>query len=124
MEHFSFNDLPQAVQEISVRLVRMENLLLKKQLPPQTEITKPYTLPEAAKFCRMPLPTFRANLSKRKVSGSKLGKRWVFQQSDLDKFLQKFHHSTSDEIQESVDQALRSQRRKEKKGMTIEGGAK
>lgn len=111
MEHFSFNDLPQAVQEISVRLVRVEDLLLKKQPPPQTEITKPYTLPEAAKFCRMPLPTFRANLSKRKVSGSKLGKRWVFQQSDLDKFLQKYHYSTSDEIQEGVDKALRSQRR-------------
>ncbi len=124
MEHFSFNDLPQAVQEISSRLVRVENLLRDKQFPPLPEISKLFTLPEAAEFCRMPVPTFRAHLSKRNVSGSKPGKKWIFTKQDLDKFLLSFHFETKDEIEEGVDQALRSRRRQEKKEMTIEGGAR
>lgn len=124
MNAITFNDLPEAVREIGFRLGRVEDLLREKQNPTLLEITKVYTLPEAATYCRMPVPTFRLHLSKRNVSGSKLGKRWLFKQSDLDKYLQKFHYGTNDEIKEGVDQALRSRRRQEKKEMTIEGGAR
>ena len=108
MEHYSFNDLPQAIQEVTLRLGRVENLLQDKQYQSQPKIHKIYTLPEAALYCRMPIPTFRTHLAKRNVSGSKPGKRWVFRQEDLDKFLQKFHMQTKDEI----DKAIRSKNKK------------
>jgi hypothetical protein len=112
MNLITFNDLPEAVREIGFRLSRVEDLLREKQNPPTREFTKIYTLPEAATYCRMPIPTFRLHLTKRNVSGSKPSKRWVFYQDDLDKFLKKFHHKTNDEIRLQVDQTIRSRRRR------------
>lgn len=131
MNTITFNQLPEAVQEgneavhqANRSLEEIKELLINHFFSNTIQRDKPYTLPEAASYCRMPIPTFRLHLSKRNVSGSKPGKIWIFRQEDLDKFLQKFHHTTNDEIKEGVDKTLRAQRRREKKETTIEGGAR
>lgn len=122
----SFDQLPEvaqqtneATQETIVRLQRIEKLLQDHMFLNGHKLDKPYTLSEAAEYCRMPVPTFRKHLSKRNVSGSKLGKRWLFTKEDLDKYLQSFHYETKDEIKEGVEKALRTQRRGKAKELAV-----
>lgn len=42
---------------------------------------KLFTLPEAAEFLRMPIQTFREH--RPRIGGSKIGKRWLFTESEL-----------------------------------------
>jgi len=44
-----------------------------------------YLLDEAADYLRLPIPTFRKY--REEIGGSKLGRRWVFTEDELDKFL-------------------------------------
>jgi len=47
--------------------------------------SKNYLLEEAAEYLRLPVPTFRK--FREEIGGSKLGRRWVFTEGELDKFL-------------------------------------
>lgn len=49
-----------------------------------------YTLPEAAKYLKMAEPTLRLYIRQGDITGSRLGKRWMFQKKDLEKFLERF----------------------------------
>ena len=71
-----------------------------------------YTVPEAAEYCRMAVPTFRTYLAKRKVSGIKFGKSWVFTNEDLEKFLEKYRIKTIDEIEQEATDYLTSRSKK------------
>lgn len=114
METISFDQLPEAVQQANIRLSRIEELLQNHF--PQTVIQPDnrYTLPEASAYCRMPIPSFRAHLAKRNVSGSKPGKSWIFTEKDLDKFLQKFYCKTKDELRDEVNNGTHTSSRREK----------
>lgn len=46
---------------------------------------KNYSLEEAAKTLKMAAPTFR--VYRPQIGGSKIGRRWVFTESELDLFL-------------------------------------
>ncbi|MGE4289973.1 MAG: helix-turn-helix domain-containing protein [Salinivirgaceae bacterium] len=54
---------------------------------------KNFNLEEAANYCRLPASTFRLFLSEGKITGSKIGKRWVFTCIDLDKFIENFRRA-------------------------------
>lgn len=77
---------------------------------PQPISEKKYTLPEAAEYCRMAEPTFRTYLSKREVSGCKLGKPWLFTQNDLDTFLNRYRVKSKSEIEQASEIILRRAR--------------
>jgi hypothetical protein len=112
MEPISFNSLPEAVQQANIRLCRIEQLLHSHFPKTVIQPDNRFKLPEAAAYCRMPVPTFRAHLSKRNVSGSKPGKSWIFTVQDLDKFLQKFYCKTSDELRDEVNNGQHTSNRR------------
>jgi hypothetical protein len=60
---------------------------------------KYYTLEEAAKFLRMPEGTFRRHLPK--ITRSKLGKRWIFSEENLIKFVEANQSKPIQELQPS-----------------------
>lgn len=74
---------------------------------PQPISEKNYTIPEAAEYCRMAESTFRTYLSKREVSGCKLGKPWLFTQKDLDAFLNRYRIKSKSEIEQASEIILR-----------------
>lgn len=120
MSEYKKNDMSDILFS-PIRLAELESLIEKSVFKVVSKIQtqqiiesyeRLYTLNEAANYCRMPLPTFRLHLSKRNVSGSKPGKKWIFTQEDLDKFLRKFHHKTKDEIRSGVDQTISSRKRR------------
>jgi excisionase family DNA binding protein len=59
-----------------------------------------FLLEEAADYLKMPVPSFR--LHQHKIGGIKIGKRWMFTRSDLDRFMEKNRHKTLDEIREDL----------------------
>lgn len=67
--------------------------------------------PEAAAYCRMAVPTFRSYLSRGEISGIKLGKAWLFTQSDLDTFLNRYRTKSNAEIADMSNDYLRRARR-------------
>jgi len=93
----TFDQLPEAIEQVNRRLEKIEILLSDPGRYQQRE-DKLLRLPAAAEYCTMPVSTFRAHLYKRNVTGSKPGKHWVFRKEDLDEFLLKFRHKTSDEL--------------------------
>jgi hypothetical protein len=46
-----------------------------------------YYLEEASQYLRMAVPTLRMHRSK--IGGTKIGKRWVFTEEELDRFIEK-----------------------------------
>lgn len=110
-KNLTFNELPQAVTQISDKIGHLEELILALGKPastPKQDIR--YTLPEAAAYCRMANPTFRCYLSKREVGGYKLGKAWLFTQGDLDAFLLKYRTQTTEQIALKSETILRRAR--------------
>ncbi len=61
-------------------------------------------LPEAAAYCRMPVPTFREYLGRKEIRGSKIGKSWRFFVEDLDEFILKYRSKTNSDIKEEIDE--------------------
>lgn len=100
-------NLPELVIEQGHQLERIEKTLLNLNQPPSHVVDKRYTLPEASDYCRMAVPTFRSYLSKRKVSGIKFGKSWVFTQEDLDTFLNQYRVKTINELRQEANEYLR-----------------
>jgi hypothetical protein len=58
---------------------------------------KVYTLPEAAEFLRIPEWTFRKY--RPQVGGSKLGKRWLFTETELLGYLESKRHKPVQDLQ-------------------------
>ncbi len=102
--------VPEAIKNQSLQLERLERLLINQAKPQSIIPSKRYTLPEAAEYCRMAVPTFRTYLSKRKISGIKFGKSWVFTHKDLEKFLQSYRVKTAEEINLEASDYLISKR--------------
>ncbi len=75
-----------------------------------------YNLIEAENYCNLAVPTFRAHLAKRNVSGSKPGKRWIFCQEDLDDFLKKFRRRTRFESSWDIEDIIVNQRKTSQSG--------
>jgi len=104
--------------EINERLIRIEYDLknLKKYLESNSNCDhindSLFTLSEAAKYCKMAIPTFRLYLAKREVSGSKPGKSWKFTKQDLDMFLNKYKCRTVDELRNEAETCLYNEKGK------------
>lgn len=107
----SFNDLPIVVGQIGNRLDSIEKLLQSINSPASTpKQSIRFTLPEAADYCRMAVPTFRVYLRKREVGGCKLGKAWLFTREDLDTFLAKYRTMTAEQVALKSETILRRPR--------------
>ena len=107
--NLTFEQLPEAVDEVNRRLERIEALLTQSKNKPLQE-NKNYLLKEAAGYCRMPDTTFRHHLKKGHVVGSKPGRSWIFSKQNLDEFLHKFRSKTREELQVEAEEIIISKR--------------
>lgn len=61
---------------------------------------KKYTLLEAANYLRLFPSTFRVH--QHKIGGVKIGRNWMFTQSELDRFIARNHRENLYEIREKL----------------------
>ena len=98
MQKVTFDLMPSFIEQMAVKIDKIETLLSEKQ-PPKIDTSKrKYKLPEAALYCGMSEPAFRTYIYKRKVAGTKFAKAWLFLEEDLDKFIKDYRKPTADEL--------------------------
>lgn len=69
---------------------------------PQNSPKKLYSKAEAADYLKIPEATIYQLTSKRRIPFSKVGRRLVFRQEDLERWLQDNHKMTRKEIEDSI----------------------
>lgn len=74
--------------------------------PVEREKREIFILPEAADYCRMPVPTFREYLARNEIRGAKIGRSWRFLIEDLDQFIQNYRRKTNADIEKKIDDEL------------------
>lgn len=89
-EKLTLEELLAQFPETAQRVDAIFDLLKNQKQSEPTKEESVYTLPEAARYLKMAEPTLRLYIRQGDITGSRLGKRWLFQQCDLDKFLERF----------------------------------
>ncbi len=63
-----------------------EALEIKKGFQSEKDYNKKFSLPEAAEYVGLPVPSFR--IHQHKIGGVKIGKKWKFAKDELDRFIE------------------------------------
>lgn len=110
MTEISFNDLPEAVAELTKKVDELYNVI--KNVQPQETADQFLTVDETAKFLNLSVPTIYSKVSRRELPYMKRGKRLYFARKDLETYLQDGRVKTVREIEAEADQYLTSKTRR------------
>lgn len=94
----TFENLPEAVQEVNYRLERLEKILLNKAEKELNDLDRRMNIKEAAEFINCAVPTVYGLVFHRTIPHEKKGKRLYFLKSELVEWLKKGKRLTVDEI--------------------------
>ena len=106
----SFNDLPEAVAELTKKVDELYKIITNVQ-PQETE-DQFLTVEETAKFLHLSVPTVYTKASRRELPFMKRSNRLYFAKSDLEDYLKDGRVKTVSEIEEEADQFLSSKSRR------------
>ncbi|TXK45826.1 helix-turn-helix domain-containing protein [Pontibacter qinzhouensis] len=111
MEHFTFEQLPQALSLLHEKINRIERLLTEQQ--PLVEKEMLLNVSQAAAFLHLSVATLYTKVSCREVPFSKRGKRLYFRKSELEEWVRQGRRKTVSEIrQEAVQKASNNGRKR------------
>jgi excisionase family DNA binding protein len=111
MRTYTFDDLPETVNEINKKLDRLTRLFLldKKATPLQRD--KLLTIEEASKMLTLKKSTIYVLVSKKKIPVSKKGKRLYFSSKDLEDWIREGRNATLKELDKRRDSFLNSKKK-------------
>ena len=110
MSTISFNDLPEAVTELTRKVDELYKVI--KNVQPQETADQFLTVDETAEFLNLSVPTIYSKVSKRELPYMKRGKRLYFARKDIETYLQAGRVKTVREIEAEADQYLTSKTRR------------
>jgi len=110
MTTISFNDLPEAVTELTRKVDELYKVINKVQ--PQEPEDQFLTVEQTADFLTLSVPTIYSKVSRRELPHMKRGKRLYFARKDLEAYLQGGRVKTVSEIEAEADQYLTSRKRR------------
>jgi len=101
----TFEKLPEAVSQLNKKLDNIEQLLLEggNKSTPQDELL---TVPQAADFLSLAIPTVYTMTSRGELPFMKRSKRIYFSRFELMDYLKKGRQKTTQEIEAEADQFL------------------
>lgn len=82
----TFNDLPEAVAELTRKVDELYKVITNAQIQDAQE--QFLTVDETAKFLNLSVPTIYSKVGKREIPYMKRGKRLYFARKDLETYLQ------------------------------------
>ena len=85
MKEISFNNLPEAVAELTRKVDELYNVI--KNVQPQDPQDQFLSVRETAEFLNLSVPTIYSKVSKRELPYMKRGKRLYFNRKDLETYL-------------------------------------
>ena len=105
-QHFTFDQLPAVVSQLSRKLDKIEQLLIQ-----QNDLSEPsdqlFTVHEAAEFLSLAVPTVYALASRSELPYMKRSKRLYFSRLELMDYLKDGRKKTTIEIQEEAIELAR-----------------
>ena len=104
MAAISFNDLPEAVAELTRKVDELYKVIINVQ--PQDPAEQFLTVDETAKFLNLSVPTIYSKVSKRELPYMKRGKRLYFARKDLETYLQSGRVKTVRELEDEEEKRL------------------
>jgi excisionase family DNA binding protein len=110
MTTISFNDLPEAVAELTRKVDELYKIITNVQ--PEDTAEQFLTVHETAKFLNLSVPTIYSKVARRELPYMKRGKRLYFARKDLETYLQGGRVKTVREIEDEADQYLTSKNRR------------
>jgi excisionase family DNA binding protein len=100
METITFEQLPSAVTQLSIKIENIERLLLenkKKLLSDQSE--ELLTIQEASKFLHLSVPTIYSKVSRGELPVMKRSKRLYFSRDELLQYVKEGRKKTIEEVE-------------------------
>lgn len=107
METITFDQLPQAVSQLSQRLANIENLLSRQQSNSSNEVEELLSVQKTAEFLNLSVPTIYSKVSKGELPVMKRSKRLYFSRAELMEYLKKGRKRTNSEIEEGACEYLK-----------------
>jgi len=109
MEKLTFEQLPQAVSEILVKLENIERMLDEKHAMQQSKNQDQIlNVQETASFLGLVVPTIYSKVSNRELPVMKRSNRLYFSRKELVEYLKEGRQLTYIEIEEQADEYLMS----------------
>lgn len=106
-QNLTFNDLPEAVTQLTNEVSQLKSLLAQKQAePPTKETEKLLTIKEASQFLKLTVPTIYSKVSKNELPYMKQGKRLYFSSTELMEYIKKGRKKSVSEIEADADAYL------------------
>ena len=107
MIELTFDQLPTAVNQLSIKLENIERLLLEKsEKQPTTPPEQLLTIQLAAEFLNLSVPTIYSKVSKNELPVMKRGKRLYFSRTELMNYIKEGRKKSNAEIEAEAEAYL------------------
>ncbi len=110
MEHFTFEQLPQAISLLHEKISHIEQVLLERQPQPETE--QVFNISQAAAYLNLSVATLYSKVSRQEIPVNKQGKRLYFYKGELTTWIREGRKKTVSEIRQEAQDHIMSRRRK------------
>ena len=97
MKEISFNDLPEAIAELTRKVDELYNII--KNIQPQDPQEQFLSVDETAEFLNLSVPTIYSKVARREIPYMKRGKRLYFNRKDLEIYLKGGRVKTVQELE-------------------------
>lgn len=101
----TFEQMPDAIAEISYRLVRIEEMLTSDYYQ-RKEPSDVLNITEASELLNLTVPTIYSKVSKKELPYAKRGKKLYFSRRELTEFINEGRVKTTAEIQQDAILAM------------------
>ena len=110
MEHFTFEQLPQAISLLHEKISHIEQVLLERQPQPETE--EVFNVSQAAAYFNLTVATLYTKVSRQEIPVNKRGKRLYFYRGELASWIREGRQKTVSEIRQEAQDHIMSRKRR------------
>lgn len=104
MEALTFDQLPQAVTNLTAELRELRELILQKKEPQKEQTEEFLTIQQAAELLNLSVPTMYSKVSRNELPVMKQGKRLYFSRPELIAYLRSGKKKSQAEIEAEAEQ--------------------
>jgi excisionase family DNA binding protein len=98
----TFEQLPSAIAQLSIKLDNIERLLLTQKTKDKPEVDQILSIKDAAKHLNLAVPTIYAMVGRNEIPFSKKSKRLYFSKQELTDYILSGRQKTASEIREEA----------------------
>lgn len=103
MENLQFNDLPNAVTQLSQEIKEIKQILLNRSNENTVEQDQIFTVKQAANFLKLTVPTLYGYVQRSEIPVSKKSKRLYFSRIELEQWIKSGRKKTMQEIESEAN---------------------